>query len=119
MIKIIKNNRIIDVCPKEVYLRYVPEIGRYIKTDFQDANAVLGSDQNTVYHLANTDFNFDSEPISARVEKISREEYERLLNNVETQQEEDNKTLKAEIDNLKEIANSQKALIEELIKRLN
>ena len=60
MIKIVKNNMIIDVCQKATYLRYIPLDKRFVRTSQENANAILGSDLNTTYHLQNTDFNFDN-----------------------------------------------------------
>ena len=50
----------------------------HIATNVQNANAILGSDQNTTYHLLNTDYNFDEEKQSVVYKEITESEYEQL-----------------------------------------
>ena len=43
---------------------------------------VLGSDQNTVYHIKNTDYNFNSDLKSVYFEEIDKEEYDKLTKEI-------------------------------------
>lgn len=119
MIKIIKNNLIIDVCYKTTLLRYLPELKRFVTTDKFNANAILGSDKNTTYHIKNTDYNFDTEIDSVIYEEISEEEYNRLTNEISKQTNTENEILKNEVEDLKKMIIQQNELINKLIAKLN
>ena len=119
MIKILHNNLMIDVCPRAIFLRYVPEIKRYIATNVQNANAILGSDQNTTYHLLNTDYNFDEEKQSVVYKEITESEYEQLSKQISVQKQQEMEELKQEVGNLKQMLAQQNILIQQLISRLN
>lgn len=119
MIKIIKNNLIIDVCPKMVLLRYLPELKRFIITDKFSANAILGSDKNTTYHIKNTDYNFDEEIESVIYEEIDEEEYKKLTSEMVVKTNSETENLKNEVNDLKKMINQQNELIEKLIAKLN
>ena len=116
MIKIIENNMIIDVCYKPTFLRYLPQLNRYVKTDLSSANAILGSDQNTVYHIKNTYYNFNSDLKSVYFEEISKEEYDKLTKEIQVKKE--NTDLEKEVVDLKILVSKQTQLIEQLLNRL-
>lgn len=48
--KVIKNNRVIDILDRLIYLKYQPKHKIMILTDINDAQAILSSDNNTVWH---------------------------------------------------------------------
>ena len=48
--KVIKNNKVIDVLDKLVYLKWEPKHETMILTDENDAQAILSSDKNTIWH---------------------------------------------------------------------
>ena len=48
--KVIKNNKVIDVLDKIVYLKWEPKHKTMILTDENDAQAILSSDKNTIWH---------------------------------------------------------------------
>lgn len=118
MIKIIKNNLIIDVCAKTTLLRYLPELKRFVTTDKSSANAILGSDKNTTYHIKNTDYNFDTEIESVIYEEIGKDEYNKLTSEMSRQISTENEDLKNEVNNLKKMVAQQNELISQLIAKL-
>lgn len=117
MIKIIYNNMIIDVTQQDKYVRYLPKTQRYIMSDKQTANAILGSDNNTIYHLRGTDFNFPKEIKTVSAIQIEREEYDRLSTELmfQNQQTQD---LRNEVNELKAMVNKQNDLLSQLLTKL-
>ena len=115
MIKIVHNNLIIDVCAGENYLRFLPHNKRFISVDFKSANAVMGSDNNTIYHILGTPYNFSEKIKTVQVFEISQEEYSSLILNNSRQEEP---TLKEEIDSLKSMVTQQNLLIQQLLKKI-
>lgn len=116
MIKIIENNMIIDVCYKPTFLRYLPQMDRYIKTDVSSANSLLGSDQNTTYHIKNTDYNFKIPLKSVYFQEIDKEEYDKLTKEMQVKKE--NSDLEKEVNDLKNLVYKQTELIQELLGKL-
>lgn len=83
--KVIKNNRVIDVLDKLIYLKYQPKHKIMVLCGEDDAQAILSSDKNTIWHeesLYNIPFEagfYDS----VSIEIIDQFEYKQLkmLNN--------------------------------------
>lgn len=48
--KAIKDGKVIDVLDRLVYLKYQQKHGVMILTDINDAQAILSSDNNTIWH---------------------------------------------------------------------
>ena len=48
--KVIKNNRVIDVLDKLIYLKYQPKHKVMVLCDEDSAQAILSSDSNTIWH---------------------------------------------------------------------
>ena len=48
--KVIKNNKVIDVLDKLIYFKWEPKHKTMILTDENDAQAILSSDKNTIWH---------------------------------------------------------------------
>lgn len=48
--KVVKDNKVIDVLDKLVYLKWEPKHKIMVLTDENDAQAILSSDKNTVWH---------------------------------------------------------------------
>lgn len=118
MIKIVKNNMIIDVCQKATYLRYTPLNKRFVTTSQENANAILGSDLNTTYHLQNTDFNFDNDISSVVVQEIGEEEYKKLTSELKAQQTQNEAELRAEVSELRQMVARQNSLLAELLEKM-
>lgn len=118
MVKIIYNNLIIDVCEKENYLRFLPNHKRYISTDFITANAIIGSDNNTIYHLKNTPYTFLDELKTVEVVEIDEKEYLKLTNQTVTNID-NNLSLATEVNVLKKLILQQNDLIQQLLEKLS
>lgn len=118
MIKIIYNNMILDINKNERYVKYIPEVNRFISTSKDFANGVLGSDNNTVYHLAGTPNNFIINTKTVRVEVISEKEYEEIASKMIIQKTEES-NLKVEVEELKQMVNQQNFLIQQLLEKLS
>ena len=76
--KVIKNNKVIDVLDNLIYLKWQPKHKTMILTDENDAQAILSSDNNTIWH-EETLYRI---PVSGydtvRVEPIDEFEYKQL-----------------------------------------
>lgn len=48
--KVIKDNRVIDVLDSLIYLKWQPKHKIMVLTDENDAQAILSSDKNTIWH---------------------------------------------------------------------
>ena len=48
--KVIKNNKVIDVLDELIYLKYQPKHKIMVLTDEANAQAILSSDKNTIWH---------------------------------------------------------------------
>ena len=48
--KVIKNNKVIDVLDQLIYLKYQPKHKTMILSDINEAQAILSSNKNTIWH---------------------------------------------------------------------
>lgn len=48
--KVLKNNKVIDVLDNLIYLKWNPKHKIMVLTDENDAQAILSSDKNTIWH---------------------------------------------------------------------
>ena len=48
--KVLKNNKVIDVLDNLIYLKWEPKHKTMILTDENDAQAILSSDKNSIWH---------------------------------------------------------------------
>lgn len=76
--KVMFNNRPIDVLDKLIYLRYQPKHDVMVLCDESEAQAILSSDKNTIWHEST----LYKVPVSGydtvSIEEIDRYEYEQL-----------------------------------------
>ena len=76
--KVLKDNKVIDVLDNLIYLKWQPKHKTMILTDENDAQAILSSDNNTIWH-EETLYRI---PVSGydtvRVEPIDEFEYKQL-----------------------------------------
>lgn len=76
--KVMFNNRPIDVLDKLVYLRYQPKHDVMVLCDESEAQAILSSDKNTIWHEST----LYKVPVpgydTVSIEEIDRYEYEQL-----------------------------------------
>lgn len=119
MVKVIHNNLVIDLCSTERYLKYLPHQNRFIEVKKYMANAILGSDNNTVYHLVGSPYNFPNEIKSVSVYSITQEEFDKLQATTILQNSQEAIDLKKEVDSLKEMVQQQNNLIQQLLEKLS
>ena len=76
--KVLKNNKVIDVLDSLTYLKWEPKHKIMVLTDENDAQAILSSDKNTIWH----EKTLYKIPVSGfdtvEVEPIDKYEYEKL-----------------------------------------
>lgn len=78
--KVIKDNKVIDVLDKLIYLKYQPKHKIMVLSDINEAQAILSSDQNTIWH-ERTLYNIPVEAgvyDSVSIEPIDQYEYKKL-----------------------------------------
>lgn len=119
MLKIIHNNLVIDLCTQERYLKYLPHQQRFVEVKRYMANAVLGSDNNMVYHLAGTPYTFPNEIKTVQVYEIGQDEFDRLQATTILQNSKETIDLKKEVDSLKDLVLQQNSLIQQLLEKLS
>lgn len=86
--KVIKNEKVIDVLDRIVYLKYQEKYGRMIFCDESDAQAIFSSDMENIWHEESL---YDI-PVSGfdtvRLEEIDEYEYKQLkMLNMKTPEE--------------------------------
>ena len=78
MYKVIYNNKVIDVLDKLIYLKYQEKHNRMILCDMREAQAIMSSDENHIWH-EETLYNIPVDGYdTVRVEEIDAYEYEQL-----------------------------------------
>lgn len=76
--KVIKNDKVIDVLDKLIYLKWQPKHSVMVLCDESEAQAILSSDKNTIWHeesLYNIPIGIYED---VRVEEICESEYKQL-----------------------------------------
>ena len=116
--KLMSNNMVIDLLTEARWVRYLPNAKRFVATDSQAANGIMGSDHDTVYHVFGKPYNFNGEIKTVEVVKIDGMEYNMLQSQFMLQKQE-NDAIKNEIGNLKAQLNSQEALLQAILAKLS
>lgn len=87
--KVLKDNKVIDVLDQLIYLKYQPKHKIMVLSDENQAQAILGSDGNTIWHertLYNIPVENDYDVVD--LVEISKFEYDKLrVLNLKTPQE--------------------------------
>lgn len=87
--KVMKDNKVIDVLDQLIYLKYQPKHKIMVLTSEDDAQAILSSDKNTIWHertLYNIPVENDYDVVD--LVEISKFEYDKLrVLNLKTPQE--------------------------------
>ena len=118
MIKIVHNNLTIDICKEARYLKYLPHQKRFVEVKKYMANAVLGSDGNTIYHLSGTTKIQDKELKEVFTQEIEKEEFDKLKSSLTIYDVNEVSEIKKEMDDLKQMITSQNALICQLLEKI-
>jgi uncharacterized circularly permuted ATP-grasp superfamily protein len=98
MFKIIENGQIIDVIKNLKFVKCLPRTKKIVCVDERQANGIMASNGNDVYHIYGTRHTFDKEVRTVFYEKIEAEEFERLTNQVKQ-----NEKLEARVRELEKI----------------
>lgn len=98
MFKVIENGQIIDVLENLKFVKCLPKSKKIIMVDERQANGIMSSNDNVIYHLFGTPYNFESEKKTVRYEEIDSEEAERL-----TQQLKRNEQLEERVRELEKL----------------
>jgi hypothetical protein len=76
--KVLKDNKVIDVLDNLIYLKWQPKHKTMILTDENDAQAILSSDKNTIWH-ERTLYNVPVDSYeTVDIEEIDEFEYKKL-----------------------------------------
>lgn len=75
MYKIVRNNQIIDVLEELSYVKCLPKTQKIIAVDKLQANGIVSSNGDDIYHLLGTKNTFKDEKISVQAIPINESEY--------------------------------------------
>ena len=98
MFKVIENGQIIDVLENLKFVKCLPRTKKIVLVDERQANGIMSSNGNEIYHLYGTPFTFEDEKKTVRFEEIDVEEYEVL-----TQQVKKNEKLEERVRELEKM----------------
>lgn len=115
--KLMNNDIVVDLLREIRYMRYIPDSKRWINTDPQSANAVMGASGDVVYRLSGKAIAYPDELTPVRVVEITEEEYMALVASFSKQKQE-NLALRKEIDSLKAQLNEQNSLLYQILAKL-
>lgn len=95
MFKVLENGQIIDVLENLKFVKCLPRSKKIVLVDERQANGIMASNGNEVYHIYGTPYTFEEGKRTVFFEEIDCEEYERL-----TQQVKKNEKLEARVHEL-------------------
>ena len=77
--KVIKNDKVIDVLDNLIYLKWQPKHKMMVLSDIDEAQAILSSDKQTIWHEINLyNIPFENDFDTVEVVEIDKYEYEKL-----------------------------------------
>lgn len=82
MFKVIEKGQIIDVLENLKFVKCLPRTKKIICVDERQANGIMASNGNDIYHLYGTPYTFEEGKRSVHFESIDAEEYEKLTQRV-------------------------------------
>ena len=107
MYKILHNNQIIDVMEDIRYVKCLPKSQKLIAVDKAQANGIVSSGGDTIYHILGTKDTFNTEKLSVQIVEIDKEEYDKLTTQIQEKEDLNNR-----IDELEK-------LVKELYSKIN
>lgn len=117
MYKLMYNNMVVDLLKKLQYVRYMKNSKRWIGTDSQSANGIMGSDNNTIYHLQGRLCPCSEDLKTVEVQEIGPEEFEALSIQFSIQRKE-NEELRNELKDVREQLSVQNSLLQQILAKL-
>ena len=118
MYKLMHNNMVVDLLENLHYVRYMKRSQRWIQTDSQSANGIMGSDNNTIYGLLGTVSTYPGVLTNVTIIPIDKKEFEYLSTQVAAQRQE-NIELRGRIDKLENLINEQNNLLKALVEKIS
>ena len=115
--KIMHNNMLVDLLTEIKWVRYLPRQKRLVMTDRQSANAIMGSDNDTVYHICGRPFTFNTDVKTVEIIQISEAEYGKLSTEFALIKKE-NEDLRSEVQSLKNQIENQSNLLAQILAKL-
>lgn len=82
MYKIIYNNQIIDILDNIIYVKCLPISQKIIAVDKNQANGIVSSNGDEIYHIIGTKDTFKNKKKSVQIIPIDKEEFEKLTTQV-------------------------------------
>ena len=77
--KVIKNNKVIDVLDNLIYLKWQPKHKIMVLTNETEAQAILSSDKNTIWHEASLyEIPVENQYDTVEIVEVNKYEYEKL-----------------------------------------
>lgn len=98
MFKVIENGQIIDVLESLKFVKCLPRSKKIILVDERQANGIMASNGNEVYHLYGTPYTFEDGKRTVHFVEIDGEEAEKL-----TQQLKKNEQLEERVRELEKM----------------
>lgn len=114
MYKVIWNNMVVDLLHEPCYIRYLPRQARAVVVDKGNANGVMGSDKNTMYHLYGTQSTFGTDIKTVELVAIGEAEFEAL-----SQQQSQTQALEEKIKSLESLITQQNQLLSQIITKFD
>lgn len=82
MFKVIENSQIIDVLETLTFVKCLPKSKKIIHVDEAQANGIMASNGDEIYHLYGAPYTFEDYKKTVRLEEIDMDEYLRLTTEV-------------------------------------
>lgn len=86
MFKILENNQIIDVMESLTFVKFLPKSQKKLIVDERQANGILSSQGDEVYHIYGTPNTFADKKRTVKIEEIDAEEYNALTTQLKENQ---------------------------------
>ena len=115
--KLMNGEIVVDLLRNPQYVRYLPRSKRWVNTDAQSANGIMGGNGDTVYHLIGKTCACPENLIKVRPVQIEEVEYSALLSQMSASKAENN-ALRQEIDALRTQLNEQNSLLQQILAKL-
>lgn len=96
MFKIIENGQIIDVVENLKFVKCLPRSKKMILVDERQANGIMASNGNEVYHIYGTPYTFEEGKRTVLFQQIEAEEYEKLTQQVKKNEALENRVRELE-----------------------
>lgn len=75
--KVMQNGNVVDVLDRLIFLKYLPKHNVMVHCDIDEAQAILSSDQNIIWHV-DILFKAPDEYDTVSLKEITKTEYEQL-----------------------------------------